>query len=427
MELLLSKSTMFIIKYIAIVLGWLMNGIYEILNAIGIPNIGLAIVFFTIVIYMILTPIQVNQQKQSKMMSVVQPEINKIQKKYQGKRDQASQMKMQEEVQAVYSKYGVSMTGSCLPLAFQMPILFALYQVILYIPGYITKVSDIFSGLATKMMAVQGSQELLTQFASDNKIRVSLDDFSLNHVIDLLYALKPSQWESLQSFSQFSDLTTDITKVAAQSHKINTFLAINIKDSPWDAIKTGFTSIGSGNATPLIVIAMIFGILIPVLAWFTQWINMKLMPQQNAGGDQGAMMNQMNMMNNIMPIFSAFICITFSMGIGIYWIVGSVIRCIQQIVINRTIGKIDPEDLIKKAQEKKAKKQTKQKDYVPNITANARTNTAGSKKGNNAKTIDASKWYSDSDKIDPNSITAKANLVMKFDQENAAKKGKKNN
>ena len=412
---------------IAKVLGWIMNLIYMGFSRLGIESIVLSIIFITIIIYMCMLPLTIKQQKFSKLQQKMQPEIQAIQNKYKNKKDQASMQAMQQETQLVYEKYGVSPMGSCVQLLIQMPILFALYQVILYIPGYITKVSDIFSGLATKMMAVQGSQELLTQFASDNKIRVSLDDFSLNHVIDLLYALKPSQWESLQSFSQFSDLTTDITTVAAQSHKISTFLAINIKDSPWDAIKTGFTSIGSGNATPLIVIAMIFGILIPVLAWFTQWINMKLMPQQNAGGDQGAMMNQMNMMNNIMPIFSAFICITFSMGIGIYWIVGSVIRCIQQIVINRTIGKIDPEDLIKKAQEKKAKKQTKQKDYVPNITANARTNTAGSKKGNNAKTIDASKWYSDSDKIDPNSITAKANLVMKFDQENAAKKGKKNN
>ena len=112
-----------------------MNGIYIVLDAIGIPNIGLAIIFYTIIVYMLMTPLQVKQQKMSKMMSVVQPEMQKVQKKYQGKRDQASQMKMQEETMAIYQKYGVSPTGSCLPLLIQMPLLFALYQVIYHIPG----------------------------------------------------------------------------------------------------------------------------------------------------------------------------------------------------------------------------------------------------------------------------------------------------
>ena len=78
-----------------------------------------------------MTPLQVKQQKFSKLSSVMQPELQKIQKKYKGKNsDQAAMQKMQEETQAVYQKYGVSPTGSCVQLAIQMPILFALYQVI---------------------------------------------------------------------------------------------------------------------------------------------------------------------------------------------------------------------------------------------------------------------------------------------------------
>lgn len=146
MELLLSKSSMPLIKYVAQLLGWLMEGIYEVLYRLNIPNIGVAIIFFTIIIYICLTPIQVKQQKMSKVMNIINPELQKIQKKYQGKRDTVSQQKMQEETMALYSKYGVSPTGSCLPLLIQLPILFALYQVILYIPGYISRVADIFNG-----------------------------------------------------------------------------------------------------------------------------------------------------------------------------------------------------------------------------------------------------------------------------------------
>ena len=95
-----------IVRYVAIILGWLMNGIYEVLDRLSIPNIGVAIIFFTIIIYMLMLPIQISQQKSSKLMSVIQPEMQKIQKKNEGKRDQASQMKMQEELSTLYSKYG---------------------------------------------------------------------------------------------------------------------------------------------------------------------------------------------------------------------------------------------------------------------------------------------------------------------------------
>lgn len=60
---------------------------------IGIPNIGIAIILYTIIIYLVLTPLQIKQQKMSKMMSVMQPDLQRIEKKYQNKKDQASQMK----------------------------------------------------------------------------------------------------------------------------------------------------------------------------------------------------------------------------------------------------------------------------------------------------------------------------------------------
>mgnify|MGYP005820825481 FL=1 len=169
MEILLSISTTPVIGWIAQLLGWIMNGIYIVLDAIGIPNIGLAIILYTIIVYMLMTPLQIKQQKMSKMMSVVQPELQKIQKKYQGKVDQNSRMKMNEETMALYQKYGVSPTGNCLPLIIQLPLLFALYQVIYHIPGYVTKVGEMFSGLAAKL-SQSNMLETLTQFATDNNL-----------------------------------------------------------------------------------------------------------------------------------------------------------------------------------------------------------------------------------------------------------------
>ena len=342
MEILLSVSTTPVICWIAQLLGWIMNGIYWVLDAISIPNVGLAIILYTVITYLLLTPIQIKQQKMSKMMTIIQPEIQKIQKKYQGKRDQASQMKMQEETMALQQKYGISPMGSCLPLLIQLPILFGLYQVIYHIPGYISKVANIFSGLAGQILDVNGATSILTTFAESNSIRVSFGEAATQtQVIDFLYMLKPDQWDRLADVQQFQSLHSTITDVAGQSERINSFLGINISQSPWDVIQS---SISTGAWLLLIA-----AILVPVLAWFTQWLNYKLMPQQATTADNPAG-GSMKMMNMIMPIFSAFICVTLSMGIGIYWIAGAVIRCIQQVVINRRIAKMDAQELLQKNQ-----------------------------------------------------------------------------
>ena len=175
MDIVLSKSTWPIIGWVCQILGWLINGIYFCLEKIGIPNIGIAIILYTIIIYLVLTPLQIKQQKMSKMMSVMQPDLQRIEKKYQNKKDQASQMKKSEETMAVYQKYGVSPTGSCSTLLVQMPILLALYQVIYHIPGYIGSVRNVFQGLTTQMMGVSGYSDILTQFITDNRDKLCQD------------------------------------------------------------------------------------------------------------------------------------------------------------------------------------------------------------------------------------------------------------
>ena len=75
------------------------------------------------------------------------PELQAIQAKYKGKKDNDSMLAMQQETKEVYAKYGVSQTGSCLQLLIQMPILFALYRVIYSIPAYVTIVKNAFSPL----------------------------------------------------------------------------------------------------------------------------------------------------------------------------------------------------------------------------------------------------------------------------------------
>ena len=68
---------------LAKLLGMAMNGIYFLLSKIGITNVALTIIVFTVIIYLCLMPLTVKHQKFSKMTQIMNPEIQAIQKKVQ--------------------------------------------------------------------------------------------------------------------------------------------------------------------------------------------------------------------------------------------------------------------------------------------------------------------------------------------------------
>ena len=206
-DMLLTAYNGAILGPIAKVLGWVMNGIYALMSMIGIENVGLSIIIFTIVIYAILFPLTYKQQKFSKLSQKMQPELQAIQKKYNGKKDQASMMAMQEETQAVYEKYGVSMMGSCVQMLIQMPLLFALYRVFLNVPAYVSGVKNNFSTLVDGIMATSGYQDKMTQLVTDLRVMTTpAADFTVsdptalsNSIVDVLYKMNSAGWKNLKS------------------------------------------------------------------------------------------------------------------------------------------------------------------------------------------------------------------------------------
>ena len=419
--ILATKSGTPIIGQIAVVMGWIMNAIYKVLDAVGIQNIGLCIIIFSILIYLCMTPLQIKQQKFSKLSAIMQPEIQKIQKKYQGKKDQDSMMKMQEETQAVYQKYGVSATGSCVQLAIQLPILYALYQVIQNIPAYVGSVYNVFNGVCTKILAVDGFTDIINNFITDNKMtRVRQVTDNADSIVDFLYALSPSQWKSLQDISQFSGFSDQISKTASEIQKMQTFGVLNIADQPLSYIKTGS------------LILIIAALAIPLLSWATQMLNLKLMPQaatQNGNDDNNAMASSMKTMNTVMPLMSAFFCFTFPVGLGIYWIASAVVRSIQQLLINRHLNKMNIDDLVNENMRKMEAKRAKEGLPPQKITNQAHQSAkninkvekgmSGTDEANRAKKVEEA--YKNASHAKAGSITAKANLVRDFEERNKKK------
>jgi YidC/Oxa1 family membrane protein insertase len=416
-----TKSGTPIIGQIAVVMGWIMNAIYKVLDMVGIQNLGLCIIIFSILIYLCMTPLQIKQQKFSKLSAIMQPEIQKIQKKYQGKKDQDSMMKMQEETQAVYQKYGVSATGSCVQLAIQLPILYALYQVIQNIPAYVGSVYNVFNGVCTKILAVDGFTDIINNFIADNKMtRVRQVTDNADSIVDFLYALSPSQWKSLQDISQFSGFSDQISKTASEIQKMQTFGVLNIADQPLSYIKTGS------------LILIIAALAIPLLSWATQMLNLKLMPQaatQNGNDDNNAMASSMKTMNTVMPLMSAFFCFTFPVGLGIYWIASAVVRSIQQLLINRHLNKMNIDDLVNENMRKMEAKRAKEGLPPQKITNQAHQSAkninkvekgmSGTDEANRAKKVEEA--YKNASHAKAGSITAKANLVRDFEERNKKK------
>ena len=428
-NILLTQYQGMFIGPVAKILGYLMEGIFYVLNMIGIQNSGLSIILFTVVIYLFMTPLTIKQQKFSKLQTKMSPEIQAILSNYKNKKDNDSMMAMNQETQAVYAKYGVSASGSCIQLAIQMPILLSLYRVIYAIPAYVASVKEVFFPFVDKLIAQSGSAEFIQNFSNANMFSKQFENenflagvttYVQNTYIDVLNRASTADWLSLKT--QYPSLSADIDKTLSALERYNNFLGLNIANSPSFIIKDAFS-----NGAYLMVAG---AIMIPVLAAATQWINTKLMPTQAKSGNEQAdqMAAQMKMMNTMMPIMSAVFCFTLPAGMGIYWIAGAVIRSIQQVVINKHIDKMDFDYIIEKNKDKAAKKMEKKKVQTEkmqqyanistrNIDINKKSNISDAER--EAALKKANEYYSKNAK--PGSMAAKANMVREYNEKNTRK------
>ena len=386
-SMFLTKSTGFIIGPIASLLGMFMNGIFYVLNMIGIPNIGVAIIIMTILIYMCMLPLTIRQQKFSKLQRKMQPELNKINKKYEGRKDQASMERQQQEIQAVYKKYGVSATGSCVQLLIQMPILIALYRVFYNIPAYVPLVKQAFFPLVDKLIEADPSGEFIQTFNAANQFQKQFTNESFvggvveyvqNTFIDVLNKFSSADWTTLGD--HFTNLQEDINNTVTKLAQYNNFLGVNISNSPSYMFRNGLN-----DKQYLLVFA---SIMIPVLAAATQYLNVKLMPQPEQADSNNQMNTTMKSMNVMMPLMSAVFCWSLPSGLGLYWIAGAVVRTIQQIFVNKHIDKMDIDAMIEENVAKQKEKDAKSKKKNKNNVGSETVNTYSSMNTRNIRTND---------------------------------------
>lgn len=422
-----------IAKLLGILMDWIYSGISNITGG-RVESVVLSIVIITIIIYMCLLPLTIKQQKFSKLSQKMQPEMQAIQAKYKNKKDQASMMAMQEETQLLYQKYGISPMGSCVQMLIQMPILFALYRVFYNIPAYLSGVKGSFTGLVDQIKGVDNYSDTLVQLmekynvvtssglnASNaaSKLADASGDTLNNFIIDILYKLPSKGWDALMDGKFFDGIQSAVEKTHDALLHFNYFLGLNISDTPWYIIKSNFT-----DKPDKWLLFVILALLIPVLSYLTQMINIKLMPQATNGNDQ--MASQMKMMNLMMPLMSLFFCFTVPVGLGIYWICSALVRGIQQFFVNRHIENLDLEAVMAKNEEKaknKRKKMGLSEDYIKKA-AQIKTKSIDSK-ANVSASADTEEKLAKAAEYKANakagSLASKANMVKEFNERNSRK------
>ena len=410
-----SVSTGGILSPIVRVFGWIMEGIYVGLSSIGIYNVGLCIILFTLISKIIILPLTMKQQRSLKINQVAQPEINKITKKYRNKRDQASMLKQQEEMNAVYDKYGTKMSSGCLPSLIQMLFLFGLYPVVQNIPRYVDKVHDVYMPLVEKIQSVAGSQAIMEKIGEASPVLMSpgsYDYSQANTLVEALYKFQDATWNTL--IDKIPQVESLVNSTRDQIDNLNQFLGVNIGAHPWNLLMDALKDFS--------IIGIILAVIIPVLAGLTQFLSVKLSQAGSSMMDDkdNPMAGSMKTMTYTMPLISVVFGFTLPAGLGLYWVASAAVRCVQQLAINKYLSKKSVEDIIAENQKKMKKKIEKKGTSAQEINRMATTSTRNVGSSSKSKKSQAE----NDEKIrraqelaknaKPGSLTDKANLVARY-------------
>ena len=410
--ILLTQHGGTILGPIAKVLGLLLNFIYN----LGIHNLGVCIILFTLIVYFIMLPITLNQQKTARIQQFIAPELQKINKKYEGKKDQQSQLQKNEEIRALNAKYGISTAGGCINTLITFPVLIAFYNVIRNIPAYIISLKNLYltkGGIVDAIVSASSSeQKAFINIAKKTPVNVTIDAIkntgaSKNKIIDALWKFNDETYSNLAD--KMPQITSQITEITIQIKKYTTFLCYNIIESPMAMLKNAWN-----DKEILLCIA---ALLIPVVSALTQWLSIKLMPTVASGAGEGTE-STLKTMNAIMPLFSLVFCFSVPIGVGLYWIVSAVFRAGQQFCINKYLDKKGIENIVAKSSEKAKIREEKRKNKKGESSRASLLERASTSTRNiNYEQKEGESNYN----IRSGSIRDKANLVQKYNEKNKEK------
>lgn len=313
--------------------GMILNLIFEgIAMLTPVATLGLTIIVFTAVTRLLLTPLQIKQMRTTRAMSKIQPELNRIQKKYANKKDQQSQMAYSQELQGIYKKYKISPLAGCLPLLIQLPLIYALYNVLRQPSRYIAKLGELYTQIAAVLTEnVANVDTVITQVVDKVPLSATatMELKKLGEAVtlsDTLSHFTTDQWAALQDLIS-PQIYSLLDKLLEVKYNFEYFL-VSLVDSPAQLVAHG----------------QYLAILIPIAAGASTFIFSRITmaaskPAQSANGEPNQAESMMKVMNVMMPIMMGWFSYTVPNGLALYWISGNIIMMLQQIWVNKIVDK----------------------------------------------------------------------------------------
>lgn len=265
----------------------------------------IAILLFAILAKIVLFPLSIKQQKSSIKQAMLRPKEMAIRKKYNGRTDQVSKNKMNEEVMELYQSEGYSPFGGCLPLLLQFPIIIGLYSIIRNPLSYICNLSE---------EVVTGIKEAIGVLAENGTISVSTAN------IDELRCVSILKTHFTEVSEQMLNLEKSVEIGITQSDLPNfSFFGFDLSVVPSDSLLSLY-------------------ILIPILTFVILYFSMKLtrkLTYQPMMEDQQNMGCSTKIMDFTMPLMSTWIAFIVPSLLGVYWMFNNILGVLQSLILKK--------------------------------------------------------------------------------------------
>jgi YidC/Oxa1 family membrane protein insertase len=271
----------------------------------AVHSYGLAVILFALIVKLICVPLAIKGKKSMLAMTAMNAEMQLLQKKYANNRE-----KLNEEMQKLYDKHGVSPMSGCLPQFIPLPIMMGLYYAVQQPLKFMMGFGD----------------EVIAQLAT----LVGVDTATAGYYSQITIAEKLGQL--VDASGNFPESVTNITNGMGELVNINfNFLGLNLAQVP------------SIKSPGLIWI-------IPILSGLTAYLSSYIMQKMQGTNQNAQAASQMRMMNIMMPLMSVYFGFILPGAIGIYWIFNNVFSCVQEIVLTKLLrGKKEKEEAEKAA------------------------------------------------------------------------------
>lgn len=303
--------------FIGDILRWALDLIYSLVG-----NYGWAVLIFTLLIRLLIMPLDYKSRRSMKAMQAVQPKIDELNKKYANDKD-----KLNQKMADLYKKEKINPMSGCLPMLIQLPILFAMFAVMREVANEetITMILDIkeniLAGVENYQPKLQGLLWIKNVFLPDSFTSTVVPAFgsTLSEITKASGQVTMEMIEEAKAFLQ----TSEYSAWASAYGNAVTYSAPLLM---WTiSIPKKFNGL----------------FILPILSAVTQYLTTKFM---NAGQQSSANAQQnanSKFMQWFFPIFSLWICASSNAAFALYWVFINVFQIVQQFIIGKLIDRAD--------------------------------------------------------------------------------------